>query len=933
MSGDQHYVRRTSFETGPVEDWSVSGSTVALLAGSTVHLVGESVDRIELESKAQHVGLNDKLFVLDSGTIEAFSISGTRLWTAEIKGAEGIAAPNKCDFIIVPTAEDQLLGVDAAAGYERFAVDRPDSDVAATPEIVCTDESMVVAAWSFLSILKPTGETRLRTTLDGVIHDVGVVDSTVVCVMKDDRLVGITVETGEQIWSHEWVVDRIDPFAREELLVRTSEGIRTITPDGAWHELPLDDGLPVAAAGGDPVCIVVDSVVNVYARTTGEADVEARVLPDVVDPTDDSIGLEIKNVSDTPSVTTVAVNVDGADSAIGTGQIALSPGEREPVRVGLESIRSESIEIEVTLDEELATTATVSVAEDVDVLAVSTELIAAEPDGWTVAVNVKNTAEVPVHGIELEPAGRTCETLAGGKTWDETVSYSGKDVVLSVAGTDRSIEMSVPDEALAADARFEDGVIVVTVSNETAAQVVDMVRIQSEALPQEFEHEFDGGADTKLVVVAPPTAAGNVAVRVDGRLVSERSTVEVPQTATNTSRLGADQSVDTSPPRTDVAEPTTPDVDLAAQDAAASTKSEDDSAEPDRDSAAGTSFPLELKRRFGSDHQSVESSRKSAKTGIGQIHFEYIDVANRDTKPKQVMIASDGSETDIVIDPNESRTFVRAHVFAEKDEQIPGVAVKTDAGYRSADAVEPSFEVVDWYCLAAIVPAADEPLLRLEIVNQNRTRLSLSELSLRSVSLAEPPAEIEVGPQSTTIETIPVSGPPLEEWESPGLLSFSAGFAVSSVESHQTLVALPTGEKQGFPELEFTIDGETVFHEETGTIAIEVENTGAQVINELSMEASGDQLRTILYEGLTVESLGRNESVIHYVDVGDPKNGIDVSVDLLAGNKRKETVRLVADEPATTAVEVKRPQLADPEEMTLPTRISTAFSLDADEFV
>ncbi|WP_430505585.1 PQQ-binding-like beta-propeller repeat protein [Haloparvum sp. PAK95] len=944
-SEGRRYVRRTSFEIGDVDDWSVTESTVALLAGSTIHLVSDSVDTVELDGPARQVGLNDKLFVLFSEKVAAYSTSGTRLWTAEVENAVGVAAPVASDFVVVLT-DDRLLGLDATAGYERFAVERPDSDVAAVPEIVCTDTSLVVAAWSFLTILEPTGATQLRTTLDGAIHGIGVVGDTVVCVMKDDRLLGIDVETGDEKWCHEWVVDRIDPFAHQELLVRTAEGIRMVDPDGEWHNPSLDDGLPIAAASGEPVCVVVDSLVNVYARTTGEADFDAAVPTDAIEPTASSLPVVVENVSDTPSVTTASVEADGATISTGAEQLALTPGERERIRVGIGSIRAEDVDVDVYLEDELVTSANVPVAGGVDALSVSTAPVAADADGWTVEVTVENTASVPVRQLALDPGDNVRESLESGETWVVTVPHPDEgEIVLSVADSKRRVEPSIPEHPLVAEVEFEEGLVVASVSNRTTARVVDTVRIASSAVAREFEHEFDGGPDSRLVVATPPVETGTATVTVSGRFVSARETVEIPPNsvpalgsggATDANAGGQSRAVDSASP------PTAEGQARGADAASRRTGRGDDEADSggggsradaqgeSRASGADAAFPLELDRRWDSELSNTASNERANAVTIGDVLFEYVDVANVGSEGTQVVLSSEDADTTEVVGPGESATFVRKHTFTEEGGRVPGVAVETPAGRRDADAVEPAIETPEWYCLAAVVPSADGPLLRLEIANRSQMRVQVADLSLPSFSFTESVGSFQVSPRSTVVETIPLSGPPAQELSEPELLSFSAGPDVGQQDEYRTLVALPSPDR-GFQELDFEIDDETVLDAEGGTVVVRCRNTGTEPVENLSIEADGTQVREILYDALTLESLAAGDTVTHYVDVGDTADELDVSLSLATDAGRAETVQIRASDPEASAVEVARPQLPKPEDVSLPPRTSTKFSVEREE--
>jgi hypothetical protein len=913
MSGSHEYVRRRSFETGAVDDWSVSADRVALLAGSTVYLVGDDHDQIDLDEPGEHVALNDKLFVFTDGRVEAYGISGARLWGAEVDGVNALAAPGGSDVVVVLTDDERLVGLDAAAGHERFAHDRPDADVATTPEIVCADESLVVAAWSFLSILSPEGETKLRTSLDGAIHGVGVVDDTVVCVMKDDRVLGIDAESGDERWRHDWDVDRIDPFGRDELLVRTGEGVRAVTATGEWTSLDLDDGVPVAAAGGDPVCVVLGSLVNVYGRATeGDGALEASVSGGVVEPTGGSVPVAVENVGETMSVASVAVEAVGATVTTASERLTLAPGESERVRVALSDVTAESIELAVRVNDDLAAEATLPVAGDVSTLDVTASPAAVDEDGWLVDVAVENGADVPIRGVEVSPSGRGTDVLEPDERWSVTVPLpSDEPLVVAAADAERHLEVRVPEQPLVADARFEDGLVVVSVSNDSTASVTDTVELSSPAFPRALELSFEGGEGSRLVAAVPPVTAGEVDVSVESRLLAWTGSVSVPSSAV----LGGGGDGRTS--AGDRPERQTPEGRPAggADGEASATQTGDESGDSD-------SHALELDRRF-----------EPEEAVVGGLQFEYVDVTCSADRPRKATVqTADSPAVSAVVDPGETRSFVRAHTFTGATGEIPSVSVRDEHSRRTARAVDRSPETPDWYCIAGVAATVDGPHLHVEFVNESRTRLSVSDLSLQSLTFETTPGQFEVEPRSTETRTVPLAADRTDGH--PALLSFDAGADVSSSTEHQTLVHVPERDRHELARVDVAIDEETVFDEAGGTVVVRLRNDGPTALSDVSAAATGDQVQTMLYETLAVDSLAPDESVKHYVDVSDVEGGLDVPLELGVAGGATEVVELVADAvDDATDVRVDRPSLPDPEEVdvSVPDRISTVFEVENGE--
>lgn len=901
MTSDDEYVRRTSFETGSIDDWSVAEERVALLAGTVVYLVGDDQDEIELDEPGEQVALNDKLFVVTDGRVEAYAVSGTRLWSADVDDVDGLAAPAKTDLVVVLTAAEQLVGLDAATGHERFVHDRPDADVAATPEMVCAEGSLVVAAWSFLSVLSPEGESQLRTTLDGAIHGVGVVEDTVVCVMKDDRLIGIDAASGDERWQHDWDVDLIDPYGRAELLVRTADGIRAITATGEWTDPGLDDGVPVAAASGEPVCVLVDSLVNVYGTATpGDAAVETTLRADAVEPSGGTVPVEVENVGETMTAATVAVTASGATVPSTPERLTLEPGESQHVRVRLADVEAESIDLTVRIDGDRVGGETLEVAGGLHALDVAAAPATVNEDGWQIEIVVENPSDVPVSGLAMSPGGAERDVLGPGERWVSTVPLPDDSAVVVATGdAERHVDVSVPEDPFDVDIRVDDGLVMVEVSNETRASVSDVVTMSSSAFARELELTFEGPQGSRLVAAVPPVAAGDATVSVDSQLLSRSETVSIPREAV----VGRDDPV----------------ADRPVRDAHGARLSEGEAGGASASDDAGEE--LEIERRFEPEDVS-----------LGGLQFEHVTVTNTDDAPTEATVAApDCPAVTSAVRPDETRTFVRAHTYTESSVEVPTVSVDSQGGRRTTPPVQPDVETPDWYCLASVTTTVDGPQLHLEFVNRSRTRVSVSNLSLRSASFERPSGAFEVPPRSTEARTFSLADEPADGRHE--LLTFDAGADVASSTEHQTLVHVPDHDRHGLAHVGIAVDDETVLNENGGTVVLRVTNDGPSPVEEFSMTATGEQVKTILYDGLEQASLAPGESLSHYIDVGDAADGLDVSVELGDASGATEIVQITANGPDEATVSFDRPSRTDlgVTDVSVPARISTPFEIENPE--
>ncbi|GAB6878436.1 hypothetical protein JCM17823_07100 [Halorubrum gandharaense] len=898
-------VRRSSFKIGNLDDWAVTDDAVALLSGSTVSLVSTDRDEIILEEPGQNVAINDHLFVLFDGELAAYGRSGTRLWVADVPGAERIAAPDETEFVVVLTDDDRIVGIDATTGGIRFEQDRPDADVAATPELVSTTSDLVLASWSFLTVLEPDGETRMRTNLDGAISDLGVVDDVVVCVMKDDRCVGVDLASGDQLWEHDWAVDRIDPHGSGELFVQTTDSVRAVEPSGDWRSLSLQGGMPVAAVSGKVVCSVDGSVVNVFeAVDPSQVEIDAAVGADEISVTAQSLPVVIENVGETVATVRVAVEIEGATTITGEERLSLDPGENEGLRVGLGSISRDQLDVRVQIDGELVLNDTVDVLGGVDAVETSATPVHAD-DGWNVSLELRNPEPVPLHDIRIEPSGRTIPTLESGESCSMEVDLpESRRIRIRAAGETQKIDMAVPERPIAVNAAVNDGLVVVSLWNDGDVSVDDEISVTSSALPQPLTVPID--ADVPRTVVAfPPGESGSVTVRADGEFLDHETTVEVPDEAVLHGR-------DAAPDRPVRSQGSV--VDATAAAGGGPSRRSGNSGGPDPDAASDDR--LELSREFEPEQPLV-----------GSLVFEYVEVTNASSDTVSVGVhPTDDDETVGSVPAGETRRFVRVHTFTDCEATVPAVSVETSAGRRDAGEHPMRIDRPEAYCFASGHPRQDA--LRLHAVNNSQSRTTISDLSLRNGTLLDAPAEMQVAPRSEKTETI--STDELDPSTEAELLSFSiAPDVVDDVDRdhRQTLVHVEGGEVSGIEDLTLEIDDETVVDDGSGTVVVTVMNDGPDPIDGISIEAGGEQLRPILYDPLEDMSLDPGETTSHYVDVEGVADRVKVPL-TLAVDGDETRAEVVGDPSNVGALAIEREST---DSVGFPLRISSPVELVPDQ--
>ncbi|WP_096388995.1 outer membrane protein assembly factor BamB family protein [Halopenitus persicus] len=901
-AGSAEYVRTSSFEVGELDAWAVSADRVCILAnGTEVYVVGEERDQITLPSAAESVALSDHLYAVTDDGVDAYSLSGTRLWRVSIPDAVRVAAPGESGFAVVLTADDELVGLDATSGQERFRVDRPHSDVSATPAVVCTDDALVLAAWSFLSVLGPTGESRLQKRVDGAISDLGVVGDTIVCVMKDARCVGIDVETGDRKWSHDWQVDRIDPFGREEIILRAEGEIRSIDADGEWTTLELDDGLPVTAAGGEPVCVIVDTVANVYRRLSEEWTLDATVLSESLTAAADAIHAELHNVGDTAAAATIAIDLVGARCSDPSHEVTLLEDESERLRFPLASIDDEVVEATITADGEPIVEERLRVTggnDSIDVTVTPTRLT---PEGLRVSVTLANTTGVPVENVRINPMNERVDRIDPNDETTLTLEAPA-DGTLTISDANsirRTIDVPRPEDPLAAECEFGDDVAVVRVRNDSRATVVDELTIDGEALATSVTRTFEGGPGSVLELVSPPLEAGATTVSVTGHFLDHESEIEVPESAVVSAGGKAH-----APSAT-------------ASSGGAVGNGGSVGGAPNSDAAAPGSGELELERRID-----------PLPPVVGDLCLEHVDVENVGHGPEAVTVSTpDAAPVTETIRPGEFRTFTRLHSFTGVGEDVvPPVTVESGGVERTAGKLDTDPDVPELYCRGLLLPDRDGYVLEVTAVNTAESRLRVRDLALDVYEFRDPPEEIHVPPHESVTSTYPVEGPDPSSVGGYDGLRYVADGSVAPARELEVLVEAPTGGADGLDTLAVTVDPETAIDADGGTVAIALENGGGSTVTDLSIAARGEQVRTILYDEDVVPELAPGETHVHYVDAEGVEGGLDVAVDVdgtVGGVDHEETFFIVGS-PESVSID-RETERSGPDHSP---RVSTGFSVE-----
>lgn len=886
------YVRTSSFEIGTLNSWAVSSNHVCVLAnGTEVFIVGEQRDRIELASPAESIALSTHLYAVTEDGVDAYGLSGTRLWRVSMPDADRVAAPDECGLVVVLTGNDELIGLDAISGQERFHVDRPHADVATTPKMVCTDESIVLAAWSFVSVLGPHGESRLRERLDGAISGLGVVGDTIICVMKDARCIGIDIETGKQRWIRDWQIDSIDPFGREEIILRTEGEIRAVDPDGQWQTLALDDGLPVTASSGEPVCIVVDTVINVYNRVGDNWLIDATVLSDSLGANEDVVHVELHNVGDSVACATVELEVKGATCIDNTETFTLTVDELQRFRFFVSDIAAESVGVTVTVNGDPITNKTLTVTGGSEALDINVEPACLMRDDFIVDVSLANTTGVPVEDIQIGPVDeevgridpRSETTVSLKIPTDETLTIANAN------GIPRKVDVPQPPNPLKVECNTEDDVISVIIRNESTATVVDEITITGELLPKTVKRTFKGGPGSVFELLTVPPTAGTYSVMVTGHYVDHEASLDV-----NKSAVPAW---------------------VPAQEATRGRSSD---------------APNEAGNSVKTNDLKIERNIDPMPPVVGNLCREYIKIRNVGSAPESVSVTAPDTSTVLeTIPAGEHKTFSRTHTFTGLGSDIlPAVTIESEGTTRTAREVDTDPILPDLFCWGVVSAGIGSPTIELTFINEGENHQRIVDLSLETFEIDQPVQAFEVKPHNEVTQVYAVSGPDLDQKDSHDILNYNVDNSLIGPEQRQTLVDVFAEGAGGLSTLQFHIDEETSVQGDGGTVAIQIINEGSQPCQDLTIKATGDQVRQILYDEDQVDELVMDGEYVHYIDLEGIREGVQVDVNVSAvvdGDNHNERL-LLSGSPGSLSIH-RKPSWVDGDASN---RISTEFSVNGD---
>lgn len=898
------YIKDHSFEVPGDVSWASAGQQVAFLVDrSTVILLDAGRTEIVLENEASDIALGSRLYAIGDDSLEAYGLSGTRLWSIGIQRPRRVVAPATEDLVIVQTGDDRYLAFDGPTSQERFAIDRPHADVTNNPGLVCVADGLVISAWSFLTVIDYNGDVVDEYTVDGAIDGHGVVDSTILTATKDGRFVGIDLETGELAWTKDWPVNGLGRSARGEYVLRGDGDLVSVTPSGEDRTIALSDGQPIAAGSGEPLCLLKDGIISVYRGGERSVEhVEGELLDEALSPADRFVAFELSNGGDSGVVLDLELEPSGFTTPEPLKTVTISPGVTERIRFPIGALDNTNASVCLHANDDTLVEADIGVDYTVGELSCSTAVTEISPDEMTVALSISNGNPTPVDSLAIRPVDVDVPRIDPGEVVTVDITCTA-DTELTIHGDDTTaIELGLPvaTDPLTAVAEGTDEGIEVTVHNETDALVHDTVTASGDALVQDIEQSVELSPNSSVTLHGDVTRTGELSVVLTGTFLDESATVQLPADAEpihaeSESESGAGE------PEDNEADQATDSINL-------------DEAPP------RPSPRLELLR--------VNHELDPVQPAPGQAITERIKVQNRGTSPAEVAIGPTyGNDTvSISVGPGKTEAVERFHALFDTPGKIPSTTVTIDdAVHRTADRL---LELVppELDARGLLVRDGDtDARMALDLL-AGQTSVRLLDIGSRHADLTTEGLPVTIDPETTVQLDVSVEGYEGPDGALPIRIKYRVGGAAEEIEA---LAYEVQDTDLGLSMLDLSVTDETSFGDSEGTIVVSIVNKGAAV-EDVVIEADAACLRDILYDRDEVDRLRPGEHRDHLIDVRTPEEALDITIGVsgtIEGSAVSTTARLVGTPPDSLRIEHDEGSSFDPSSFEYPARFSTGFGV------
>ena len=889
-----------------------TGTDVITLAdgdGTVECITDEGRERIVRRDSLTDVGVAGRVYVLADETLEAFSYTGSRVWSADLPEGRAVTADSVTEQVFVRTDEGIFISIDGRTGAETGRFDQPNADVAESPQVAAYDGRLVVASWSFLTVLSESGERLFERTLSGAVTNVGLLSGQAVASLKDGQLV--SYDDKGLVWHVDSEITWLASTGTTELAARIDGDDVAVAADGERASLVGLTGTPLAVTPDLSLfCTLDHDTVSTHAAV-GDADgsVDVSIATDTVDAADPAVLVGLSNEGET--VVEVDAEIEATGATLHTTRLSavIEPGNTTQRRLALDSVTGKQVAVTVAAGN-TTSTSELPVRERTVELTVETELEAVTTGVLSGAIELTNTGESDLTGLTV--GGTHLGDLAPDSSRRvpfERDLPTGETVIdaddINPVTADTMVEATPTEITLAADDR---GFLAVTLSNDTPVEMTDEVTISGVPDPK-GELSLDVAIPSRGVhrTLVPVTEAGERTVTIEtaGGRISKRVSLE------RSSLLSA-VGVSTDSGHTPDSETVATSTSGGGFDAVST--------------GIDGEVPISIDRHFP-----VGDYKRGAAVP------EKLLIQNEADRPVDATLSidEDAYHQQLEIDPDTEASGTRYHVSYDGTLSVPSVEVTCEQGTVSAPAEELSLTDGPFVPLLLWQPGdgRDDGTATL-VIETTDIAWTLTEVHFGGEKTEPVDITVEPGETGSTVVSTPyepegdVSGAVVR-----GRPANATEGGESNMEAVKTLLAresiVGTVRSQA-RDLSFGIGENSRVSDGLGVLLVIVENEGSSPIEGVELSATGSTVeRSMSAQGDESGSeLLPGESLEYIVDLEGVEPARDIVVDLVietAGDGSKSAVaraRTNADgkvQPGDWSIEIKESSV------TYPPRLSTPY--------
>lgn len=923
---------------GPAaEDYSADdtfspGGRTSVAAAEELLIVGDDTgqfdivtaggqNRVRTDDSVVDVAAGRYPLVLGDETVAAFTGSGIELWQRDVADAAHIAAPGDGTPVHVLTTGGDIVGLDPETGSERFRRGRPHDDISDVSAVVGAHGRLAVGAWSFLSVVTETGDVILDHSFDGVVSDVGLSADLAVASLKDGRLVGLDLETGEERWRIDDGVETVTS-AGNRVVAALSDGLATVDETGQRTALGVPSANTVAATADlTVVATVTNGSVTVYRPVTDPIEaISAFVRTERAQP-----GEPVRVVFENEGTQARSFTPDiefGAKAKVGSRSrpLDIEPGARSEVAVDVTSVEDPGdTTVTVSVDGEPLTTGEVyfeAPSDPVEQISTTSSLLVVSDGELRWRTVVENTGSTAVDMTASDESTRLAPGEEVERTFQDPYEAGARrerPVTVTTAASSDTVTVGVdaPRDVLSIaieqDRTGSQSYVDVELSNESEVPVQESVSITVDgSLTRERVYELSPGSTTVVALALPQTPAGEFSViaTCQGTGTSERCQLagwpdrvtsgQQERASRGTDKANSDETTTRPPANTDQprSEDRASDESEQTDDWFERGQSESNGEWPTDDSTTAESAPQ--KPTVTVDRSLPES------VPVGAAVSEYVTITVEDAQLGAVTVeVADDAISVPAIDTGETAAVKRPHVFTEPGKQsVTGGTVSTPVGDYDLPDATVTVTRGDLHPQFLVEQGIEEASVAIEVANETGQPcrldvfgLDLDEETWEQFDVSD--GELPSGGATTIERSLPGSRVPSVETLDAGIKYHSAD---GGKEYCHTLAVI-----RDAPGPEFSVEvgeGRGVAAGTNGAIPVSVTNESGQTVTDVSVDATGPAVEnSSLYSAVDVGTLQPGETIDGVnVDIKPERSGtcsLSVTVSGSAGSNAVErSVRL-----------------------------------------